>query len=221
MHLLPRFHALLAFVLLAQGCDVGAGTYEEAARETAAAIGADDLTLLDTVSNFAGDTGRTARFTIAGDPIGVVTLHFSNPERCAPNPDCAAQLRDSISYGKGQSAFAARLAQAFAPCGFRAAANLELVTANLAPSDQWARGSVVLDLPQDASGLARAQACAEAVRGGKSQSPEIDLALSKLNAAQAELQRATLEHFFAMKEHLDPDQAELLLKWTHDSIVHE
>lgn len=62
---------------------------------------------------------------------------------------------------------------------------------------------------------------AEAVRGGKSQSPEIDLALSKLNAAQAELQRATLEHFFAMKEHLDPDQAELLLKWTHDSIVHE
>lgn len=62
---------------------------------------------------------------------------------------------------------------------------------------------------------------AAAVRAGRPGSPEIESALSRLNAAQAELQRATLDHFFAMKEHLAPDQAEKLLQWTHDSIVPE
>lgn len=60
---------------------------------------------------------------------------------------------------------------------------------------------------------------ANAVRGGKSDSPEIAAALARLNAAQAQLQRATLDHFFAMKDHLDPEQAEKLLQWTHDSIL--
>lgn len=60
---------------------------------------------------------------------------------------------------------------------------------------------------------------ADAVRQGKSGTPEVEAALKRLNAAQAELQRATLDHFFAMKEHLDPAQAEKLLKWTHDSIL--
>lgn len=60
---------------------------------------------------------------------------------------------------------------------------------------------------------------AKAVGAGKAGSPEIDAALSKLNDAQARLQRATLSHFFAMKEHLDPDQAAKLLQWTHDSIL--
>jgi Spy/CpxP family protein refolding chaperone len=49
---------------------------------------------------------------------------------------------------------------------------------------------------------------AAAVREGNRGAPEIDQALGKLNEAQAELQRATLDHFFAMKEHLDPEQAE-------------
>lgn len=62
---------------------------------------------------------------------------------------------------------------------------------------------------------------ADAVRGGQRNSPEINMALSRLNTAQASLQRATLDHFFSMKEHLDPDQAEKLLQWTHDSIVPE
>ncbi|MCW1923145.1 periplasmic heavy metal sensor [Luteolibacter arcticus] len=62
---------------------------------------------------------------------------------------------------------------------------------------------------------------ADAVRQGKSGSPEIEAALTRLNAAQATLQRATLSHFFAMKEHLDPEQAEKLLQWTHDSILPE
>lgn len=60
---------------------------------------------------------------------------------------------------------------------------------------------------------------ANAVRQGKSGSPEIDTALIRLNAAQAALQRATLDHFFAMKDHLEPAQAEKLLQWTHDSIL--
>ena len=62
---------------------------------------------------------------------------------------------------------------------------------------------------------------AEVVRKGDADSPEIDAALVRLNTAQTELQGVMLEHFFAMKEHLDPEQAEKLLEWTHDSIVHE
>ena len=62
---------------------------------------------------------------------------------------------------------------------------------------------------------------ANGVRQGKPGSPEIEDALTRLNIAQAELQRATLNHFFAMKDHLDPAQAEKLLEWTHDSIVPE
>ncbi len=62
---------------------------------------------------------------------------------------------------------------------------------------------------------------ADAVRKGKSGSPEIDAVLTRLNAAQAKLQRATLDHFFAMKDQLDPAQAEKLLQWTHDSILHQ
>jgi Spy/CpxP family protein refolding chaperone len=62
---------------------------------------------------------------------------------------------------------------------------------------------------------------AEAVRKGDPASPEIEAALTRLNAAQAALQRATLDHFFAMKRHLDPAQAGKLLEWTHDSIVPE
>lgn len=60
---------------------------------------------------------------------------------------------------------------------------------------------------------------AAAVRAGKAGAPEIDAALSRLNGAQAALQRATLDHFFAMKDRLDPGQAEKLLQWTHDSIL--
>ena len=62
---------------------------------------------------------------------------------------------------------------------------------------------------------------AEGVRQGDPESPRIEDALNRLNAAQAGLQRATLQHFFAMKRHLDPAQAEKLLEWTHDSIVPE
>ncbi len=49
--------------------------------------------------------------------------------------------------------------------------------------------------------------------------PRLDAALSRLNRAQAALQRATLEHFFTMKRYLRPAQQRELLKWTHDSLA--
>ena len=58
---------------------------------------------------------------------------------------------------------------------------------------------------------------AEAIRGGN---PErVDQALTRFNAAQSDLQEKTIGHFFAMREHLDSEQAEKLLQWTHDSII--
>lgn len=46
-------------------------------------------------------------------------------------------------------------------------------------------------------------------------------ALEALNQSQGELQRLTLDHFFAMKRHLRPAQAKRLLDWTHDSLTRE
>ncbi|MGE9269802.1 MAG: periplasmic heavy metal sensor [Verrucomicrobiales bacterium] len=62
---------------------------------------------------------------------------------------------------------------------------------------------------------------AASVRESDRTTPATRQALEALNRAQTDLQQATLEHFFAMKEHLDPDQAELLIEWTHDSILHQ
>jgi len=61
---------------------------------------------------------------------------------------------------------------------------------------------------------------ANAIREHEGHSPEVAAAQERLLAAQGELQRLTLEHFFAMKEGLTPEQGERLLQWTHDSIVH-
>jgi Spy/CpxP family protein refolding chaperone len=46
-------------------------------------------------------------------------------------------------------------------------------------------------------------------------------ALERLNKSQGELQRMTLEHFFAMKRYLRSAQAKKLLEWTHDSLARE
>lgn len=64
------------------------------------------------------------------------------------------------------------------------------------------------------------RALAAAIESGERDSAEIDLALERLHTAQADLQRATLDHFFEMKEQLDPEQAEKLLRWTHDRLLH-
>lgn len=68
-----------------------------------------------------------------------------------------------------------------------------------------------------AAGLAVAAAIGEAnVNDATLQS-----ALERLNKAQGDLQRATLDHFFAMKRYLRPAQAKKLVEWTHDSLARE
>ncbi|MEZ5326929.1 MAG: periplasmic heavy metal sensor [Verrucomicrobiales bacterium] len=57
-----------------------------------------------------------------------------------------------------------------------------------------------------------------ALRKGDLQSQEAQDALTHLDRLQADLRRATLEHFFVMKDHLDPAQSEKLLEWVAESI---
>lgn len=61
---------------------------------------------------------------------------------------------------------------------------------------------------------------ADAIRESERDSPEVRSALLDLNEVQGELQQATIDHFFTMKEHLEPDQAEKLIEWTRESILH-
>lgn len=62
---------------------------------------------------------------------------------------------------------------------------------------------------------------AAAIGGADLQDASLQAALERLNLAQAELQRKTLDHFFAMKRYLRPAQAKRLLEWTHDSLTRE
>jgi len=62
---------------------------------------------------------------------------------------------------------------------------------------------------------------AEVIRNADAGDPRLQDALQKLNRSQAELQRKTLDHFYAMKRHLRPAQAAKLLDWTHDSLIRE
>lgn len=64
-------------------------------------------------------------------------------------------------------------------------------------------------------------ALADTIRDSKESDPALETALQKLNKAQGDLQRATLEHFFAMKRYLRPAQARKLLEWTHDSLARD
>jgi len=59
---------------------------------------------------------------------------------------------------------------------------------------------------------------AHAIQDHGRDSQELSAALLRINHLQLELQKLTLNHFFDMKAHLDPDQAHKLLEWTHDSI---
>ncbi|RFC42250.1 MAG: Heavy-metal resistance [Verrucomicrobia bacterium] len=60
-------------------------------------------------------------------------------------------------------------------------------------------------------------ATAIGTEGAKADS--VEDALRRLQTAQGELQRATLRHFFLMKDHLDPAQAQKLVRWTHDNLL--
>lgn len=68
---------------------------------------------------------------------------------------------------------------------------------------------------------AAGQALAETIRGAEEGDPALEPALQRLNKAQGDLQRATLDHFFAMKRYLRPAQASRLLEWTHDSLARD
>lgn len=63
-------------------------------------------------------------------------------------------------------------------------------------------------------------ALARAIRESSQASTEISDARRHLQEAKSRLEEVTLEHFFAMKKHLTPEQGEKLLEWTHDSILH-
>lgn len=56
---------------------------------------------------------------------------------------------------------------------------------------------------------------------GNARGPALTQALDKLHAAQGELQRATLDHFFAMKRYLRPAQVQKFREWTHDSLTRD
>lgn len=60
---------------------------------------------------------------------------------------------------------------------------------------------------------------AEGIREKGAKPETVETSLQRLQMAQGELQRATLRHFFQMKDHLDPRQAEQLVRWTHDNLL--
>ena len=168
--MLRAVHLRIGLVAMLAGCNGTPAAFEEAARAAAMAIGADDLTVLDSITRFPQDGGRTVRFTIAGDPIAIVPLELTRPDACTPKADCAAQLTDDIAYAKGQSAYAARIVKAFAPCGFRAVTNLQLINVGLERKHQNTRASVWLDRSLDRetgpSILAEVDDCAAALAEG-------------------------------------------------------
>jgi len=65
------------------------------------------------------------------------------------------------------------------------------------------------------------QELAALVKTSTRNSANIDQALERLNQAHAQLRRLTLDHFFVMEQHLDPEQAERLRQWTHDSLIRQ
>ncbi|MDF1815263.1 MAG: periplasmic heavy metal sensor [Verrucomicrobiales bacterium] len=61
---------------------------------------------------------------------------------------------------------------------------------------------------------------AEAIGQSPADEGALDQALQKLHRAQGELQKATLQHFLEMKDHLTDEQGQKLIQWTRDSILH-
>jgi Spy/CpxP family protein refolding chaperone len=62
---------------------------------------------------------------------------------------------------------------------------------------------------------------AESISAANPNDMRLKSALEALNQSQGELQRLTLDHFFAMKRHLRPAQAKRLLDWTYDGLTRE
>lgn len=64
-------------------------------------------------------------------------------------------------------------------------------------------------------------ALAQTIREPNVSEAAMNTALERLSKAQAALQKATLDHFFAMKRYLRPAQVAKLLEWTHDSLTRD
>ncbi len=65
------------------------------------------------------------------------------------------------------------------------------------------------------------QELASAVQNSSRDQSQIDRTLQRLDQAHAQLRRLTLDHFFVMEQHLDPEQAQRLRQWTHDSLIRQ
>ena len=59
---------------------------------------------------------------------------------------------------------------------------------------------------------------AEAIKQDQADSPRVSAAVERIHHAQRELQEATLEHVFEMKEVLTPEQYQKLLNLTADEL---
>jgi nickel and cobalt resistance protein CnrR len=59
---------------------------------------------------------------------------------------------------------------------------------------------------------------AEAIKQDQADSPRVSTAVKRIHRAQGELQKATLEHVFAMKVVLTPEQYQKLLNLTADEL---
>jgi Spy/CpxP family protein refolding chaperone len=59
---------------------------------------------------------------------------------------------------------------------------------------------------------------AEAIKQDQADSPRVSAAVEKIHHAQGELQEATLEHVFEMREVLTPEQYQKLLNLTADEL---
>jgi nickel and cobalt resistance protein CnrR len=59
---------------------------------------------------------------------------------------------------------------------------------------------------------------AEAIKQDQADSPRVSTAVERIHHAQGELQKATLEHVFEMKEVLTPEQYQKLLNLTADEL---
>lgn len=66
-----------------------------------------------------------------------------------------------------------------------------------------------------------AKELAHRLRSGRTEGEDWRPLLQRIHATQGELQERTLAHFIEMSRHLEPEDAERLLRWTHDSIHHE
>jgi nickel and cobalt resistance protein CnrR len=59
---------------------------------------------------------------------------------------------------------------------------------------------------------------AEAIKQDRADSPRVSAAVEKIHHAQGELQEATLEHVFEMREVLTPEQYQKLINLTADEL---